>query len=55
MTNYPSKLLAKNARARASWEALSYTHKKEHAEALLDAKKPAAPAIARIERMVEPR
>jgi hypothetical protein len=32
--------LKKNAAAKAAWEALSFTHKKEHADALLDAKKP---------------
>ena len=32
--------LAKNPPARARWEKLSFTHKKEHAQALLDAKKP---------------
>ncbi len=35
-----AKLLAKNTAARASWNALSYSHKKEHAEALASAKKP---------------
>lgn len=32
-------VLAKNGLARAHWEKLSYTHKKEHAEAILQAKK----------------
>jgi hypothetical protein len=32
--------LAKNPAAKARWEKLSFTHKKEHALALLDAKKP---------------
>ncbi|HXX19286.1 MAG TPA: YdeI/OmpD-associated family protein [Candidatus Acidoferrum sp.] len=32
--------LAKNAAAKARWDKLSFTHKREHAEALLDAKKP---------------
>ena len=32
--------LAKNGPARAQWERLSYTHKKEHAEAIHQAKKP---------------
>ena len=32
--------LAKNGLARAQWERLSYTHKKEYAEAVLQAKKP---------------
>jgi hypothetical protein len=30
----------KNAAARARWEKLSYSHKKEHAEAILKSKKP---------------
>ena len=32
--------LKKNGLARAQWERLSYTHKKEYAEAVLQAKKP---------------
>lgn len=39
----PPELLAafaKNGLARTQWERLSYTHKKEHAEAILQAKKP---------------
>jgi hypothetical protein len=32
--------LKKNKTAKAGWDALSFTHKREHAEALLDAKKP---------------
>ena len=32
--------LAKDAKARAAWEALSFTHKREHAEAIDGAKKP---------------
>ena len=32
--------LAKDAKARAAWDALSYTHKREHAEAIEGAKKP---------------
>jgi hypothetical protein len=44
-------LLAKNAAARASWEALSFTHKKEHAEAILGAKKPETRA-RRIEKTI---
>ena len=31
--------LARNGRAKAQWERLSYSHKKEHAEAVLQAKK----------------
>jgi len=30
----------KNVAARERWEKLSYTHKKEHADAILEAKKP---------------
>ena len=39
----PSELSAafkKSATARVQWEKLSYTHKKEHADAILQAKKP---------------
>lgn len=32
--------LAKNTAAKARWDKLSFSHKKEHAEALLGAKKP---------------
>ncbi len=32
--------LKKDAKARASWDSLSFTHKREHAEAIADAKKP---------------
>jgi hypothetical protein len=32
--------LAKNPSAKARWDKLSFSHKKEHAQALLDAKKP---------------
>jgi uncharacterized protein YdeI (YjbR/CyaY-like superfamily) len=35
-----AKALAKNAGAKARWEKLSYTHKREHVEAILQAKKP---------------
>ena len=35
-----AKALAKSTRAKAKWDALSFTHKREHAEALLSAKKP---------------
>ena len=34
------KALAKNAAARARWAALSYTHQREHVEAIEGAKKP---------------
>ncbi len=33
-------VLAKRSKARAAWEKLSYTLKKEHAEAILQAKRP---------------
>jgi hypothetical protein len=33
------KSLARSARARKAWEALSYSHRKEHVDALLSAKK----------------
>lgn len=33
-------VLAKNATARANWRTLSFTHKREYAEAILSAKKP---------------
>ncbi len=32
--------LKKNARAKAAWAALSYSHRQEHAAAILEAKKP---------------
>jgi len=32
--------LTRNASARARWETLSYTHKREHAEFILQAKEP---------------
>ncbi|APR76574.1 Hypothetical protein A7982_01921 [Minicystis rosea] len=32
--------LAKNAKARTAWEKLSFTHRREHVEAILSAKKP---------------
>ena len=32
--------LKKNKKAAAAWAKLSYTHKKEHADAIADAKKP---------------
>jgi len=32
--------LSKNATAKAQWEKLSFTHKREHAEAILGARKP---------------
>lgn len=47
-----SAALQKNSRARAQWERLSYTHKKEHAEAILQAKKPETRA-RRIQQILE--
>jgi Domain of unknown function (DUF1905)/Bacteriocin-protection, YdeI or OmpD-Associated len=44
--------LAKNGPARAQWEKLSYSHKKEHAEAVLQAKKPETRA-RRIRKILE--
>lgn len=35
-----ARALKKNRAAAAGWKASSYTHQREHAEALLDAKKP---------------
>ena len=35
-----AKALAKSPRAKAKWDALSFTHKREHAEAIASAKKP---------------
>jgi len=48
--------LAKNAKARAGWEALSYTHQREWANAIADAKKPETKkkrVAAAIEALVE--
>jgi len=45
-------VLAKNGPARAQWESLSYTHKKEHAEAILQAKKPETRA-RRVQKILE--
>ena len=47
-----AKLLSKNATARAAWEALSFTHKLEHVEAILDAKKPETRA-RRLEKTIQ--
>jgi len=44
--------LAKNAAAKARWGKLSFTHKREHAEALLAAKKPETRA-RRLQRTLE--
>ncbi len=44
--------LKKSAAARVAWDALSFTHKREHAEALLDAKKPETRA-RRLEKTME--
>jgi hypothetical protein len=51
----PPKELAsamkKDAKARAAWNALSFTHKREHAEAIEDAKKPETRA-RRVEKAI---
>lgn len=47
-----ARALAKNAIARAAWEALSFSHKREHAQAVLEAKKPETRA-RRIEKTIE--
>jgi hypothetical protein len=39
-----ARAMKKSARARAGWTAMSYTHKKEWAQAIRDAKKPATRA-----------
>jgi uncharacterized protein YdeI (YjbR/CyaY-like superfamily) len=44
--------LAKNAKARAVWEKLSFSHQREHAEAIAEAKKPETRA-RRVEKAVE--
>lgn len=44
-----AKALEKSAKARAAWDALSFTHKREHVEAILDAKKPET-RVRRIEK-----
>lgn len=47
-----AKALAKSARAKKKWDALSYTHKREHVEAIESAKKPETRA-RRIARAIE--
>jgi hypothetical protein len=47
-----SAALARNGPAKAQWERLSYSRKKEHAEAVLEAKKPETRA-RRIQRILE--
>jgi len=44
--------LKKNGTARARWEKLSHTHKKEHAEAILKAKKPET-RMRRVQKTIE--
>jgi len=44
-----ARALKRDARARAAWEALSYSHKKEHSDAISSAKKPET-RDARLER-----
>ena len=45
-------VLRKNPAAKARWDKLSFTHKKEHAQALLEAKKPETRA-RRLQRTLE--
>ncbi len=47
-----SAALAKNGPARTQWERLSYTHKREHAEAILQAKKSETRA-RRVQKILE--
>lgn len=47
-----AKALAKNAAAKKAWEALAPSHKREHANAILEAKRPETRA-RRIEKTVE--
>jgi Bacteriocin-protection, YdeI or OmpD-Associated/Domain of unknown function (DUF1905) len=44
--------LAKNAKAKAGWDAMSYTHQREWANAIADAKKPET-KTKRIEQAIE--
>jgi len=44
--------LAKNPAARSKWDALSFTHKREHAEAILGAKKPET-RMRRLQKTIE--
>jgi len=44
--------LAKNAKAKAGWDAMSYTHQREWANAITDAKKPET-KTKRIEQAIE--
>jgi hypothetical protein len=46
-----ARALQKSARARAAWDALSYSHKKEHADAISEAKRPET-RTRRVERAV---
>ena len=45
------KELKGNAKAQAGWNALSFSHQREHAEALADAKKPETRA-RRVQKMI---
>jgi hypothetical protein len=47
-----AKAFRKNAAARRAWDALAYSHQREHANAIADAKKPETRA-RRIERTLE--
>ena len=46
-----AKALAKNKAARAAWDALSFSHKREHAEAIEGAKK-AETRASRVEKCI---
>jgi Bacteriocin-protection, YdeI or OmpD-Associated/Domain of unknown function (DUF1905) len=47
-----AKALAKSPRAKAAWDKLSYTHRKEHAEAIAGAKRPET-VEARVKKAME--
>jgi hypothetical protein len=47
-----AKALAKNRGAKAAWEKLSYSHQKEHADAIAGAKRPET-VEARVKKAVE--
>jgi uncharacterized protein YdeI (YjbR/CyaY-like superfamily) len=46
-----AKALEKNRRAKAAWEKLSYSHQKEHADAIAGAKK-AETVDARVKKAI---
>ncbi len=47
-----AKILARHPGARAAWDRMAPSHRREHVEAILDAKKPET-RIRRIDRMIE--